>query len=258
MKEEDAGKAQQRHDGYEQNLQQQKFLHKCTVKNNNPTWHCLSKEIECKICEVRSVSHWQLVYHYVKVHPYNEVFTSRVAADVAELLRDSKVLSNCERVRLKLNRRHRTEYKQFCYFCNVVLKLEKYQWINHIARHTGYFRYQCTHCSAKFHNKTDRHKCAEKCRVEIVSQPQFDARFEEVNVIAYLCDVCNYVRFDKTEIEMHLKSQHGVDVKNNFKEVFFLSFPGRENNAGTAGKSNGEFVGFFKRFKKLFCSSLTT
>lgn len=63
--------------------------------------------------------------------------------------------------------------------------------------------------------------CKEKMDVKKVPQPHFD----DVNVTAYLCDLCNFVRFTKAEIEKHLTCEHEGDVKDRFREVIFLSFP---------------------------------
>lgn len=215
-----------------------------TIKNNNPNWHSLSHGMDCKICTThdRTKSLASLVNHYASVHPNNEVFPSRVAPYVAELLRNSKEVHKCEKERSQ-RRKNRYTYRQFCYFCNTILSIEKYNWIEHVAHHTGYFPYGCTGCSQKF-LKGRSHNCAGN--LVRVQQRQF----EKVNVIAFLCDLCNYVRFDRTEIENHLKGEHGGDVEDNFKEVIFLSFPGIGNDLKTAGRSNGEF--FLAVFKSKF------
>lgn len=202
------------------------------IKNNNPEWHWLNEETNCKICGLR-VSKRFWVKHYVNSHPTNEVFPCRVAQNVAEALRDSKAVHQCKRDSL-------LGFIQICYFCNTVLSMRKHRWINHMAFHTGQYPFQCTDCFQKFLTKN---ACEGKCNVEAVIQPEFEAPFMEDNVIAYLCDLCNFVRFDKTGIENHLKSEHDGDgdVENNFKEVVFLSFP-ISNDETNGGTSNGEFI----------------
>lgn len=208
-----------------------------TIKNNNPAWHSLSKEKTCKICRVSYGC--SLVNHYVNVHPNHEVYPSRVAPNVAEILRASNALHECEIVKLTIS--HRLAYRQFCYFCDTVLSTQKYLWIKHMAVHTGYFQYECTGCSQKF-SRSRGHNCGDGRNINKVPQCQFDAKFEEVNVIAYLCDLCNYVRFDETEMENHLKNEHGDDVEGNFKEVIFLSFPESKNDLKVTEKSTGKFI----------------
>lgn len=205
-----------------------------TVKNNNREWHSRNEEMNCKICDFRGNSQFSLVDHFVNFHPTDEVFPSRVAPNVARLLRDRKKVH--QSVRDISSRDYCLGYTQFCYFCNTILSLQKPRWISHIASHTGHFPFQCTDCSMKFLTKNED---SEKCNVQRVSQRKFDAQFKKVDVIGFLCDLCNFVRFDKTEIEKHLKNEHDGGVKKKYKEVVFLSFP-KDNE--TSGMSNGEFI----------------
>lgn len=207
------------------------------IKNDNPNWHSLSMEMTCKLCKF--IDRRSLVSHYVNFHPNNEVFPSRVTPDVAELLRDSKAEHKCEKVRTQRG----YAYAQFCYFCNMVFAFDKFAWTIHMARHTGYYKFQCSSCSRKFAAQPS-HKCVYNCKIEILFRPEF----EQVNVMAYLCNLCNYIRFNKIEIEHHLKGEHRGDVKNSFKEVIFLSFPGSENALKTTSESNGKFFFVFVSF----------
>lgn len=194
---------------------------KSIIKNNNPRWHSLANESKCKIC-LSDVSN--LGNHYVNFHPNYEVFPSRVAPHVAEVLRDSKVVHQCEKIFDKPRLRYL--YSQCCYFCNETKSLDKNCWINHIARHTGYYQYQCKYCCKKF-VKAD-HKCPGNGKVEFVSEPSqihFVAQFDKINVMAYLCDFCNFVRFDTDDIQNHLKSEHDGEENAKFKAVIFLRFP---------------------------------
>lgn len=109
-----------------------------------------------------------------------------------------------------------------CYFCNVEKCSRKVFWIDHLITHTGYVRFDGTGCLRKVADNL--HVCGDKCNVKRVLQPQF----EGTDVIAYLCDLCNFVRFTKTEIEKHLICEHEGDIKDRFKEVIFLSFPESE------------------------------
>lgn len=203
-------------------------------KNNNPNWHSLSTERGCKICTTRNIR--SLVYHYVHDHPNIEVVPSRVTPDVAELLRNSEAVHQCERIIIRKRHRSRAAYRQMCYFCNTVKCLEKYSWLIHLATHSGYYKYRCSECMEKFTERNVAHKCVDEYRIVKVPQPQF----ERVNVTAYLCDLCNYVRFDKTDIQNHLNNEHDGEVNTKFKEAIFLCFPKRVNDLKTAGKSIGE------------------
>ncbi|XP_037047655.1 uncharacterized protein LOC119082286 isoform X2 [Bradysia coprophila] len=177
--------------------QLRKMIQTPKVENINPEWHSLNEKMDCKICSMCFNSQSKLVKHYVMRHPTDEIFPSRVTPIAAELLRSS--VHQCKRI--KSVRTHRSVFEQFCYFCNQIKILTRFAWSNHLASHTGCFEfpYYGSVCE---------------------SGPQF----EWANVRATLCDLCNYVRFSETDMENHLKNEHGRDATNNFKEVTFLRF----------------------------------
>lgn len=193
-----------------------------TVKNINPEWHCLNTELKCNICDfdVRG----SLVNHYIKFHPDSEVFPSRVAPDVSVFLRYLRDTHKCERVKTASSFEG-FYYEQFCYFCNKSMCLSKYFWITHMARHTGNYKYKCSE-----NENYSSHFCSDECDVK--KEPHFN--FDGVNLMAYLCDMCNYVRFEERDMEKHLRCEHevdAVDVENKFREIIFLSFPESENKS---------------------------
>lgn len=63
--------------------------------------------------------------------------------------------------------------------------------------------------------------------------------FEGENLTGYLCDLCNFVRFNRTEIENHLRNEHddnnGMD---DFEEIIFLTFPDQGKLQFGSGKWN--------------------
>ncbi|XP_037025250.1 uncharacterized protein LOC119066735 [Bradysia coprophila] len=187
------------------------------VKNDNPQWHCYGTRMDCKICEICYKDWGNLVQHYVYRHPDYEVFPSRVTPQGADLLRDEAAAHQCEKEKTKLGR---TKYKQMCYFCNETKSMERCDWINHLAMHSGYFRYRCDHCSI-YLKKEDDHVLLANCKIVRATLTEF----EGANVMAYLCDRCNYVRFDRTDIHSHMRNEHGADVMDSFKTVTFLRFP---------------------------------
>lgn len=213
------------------------------VKNTNADWHCLDKEKECKICV--SDSFFSLVSHYVHAHPNREVFSSRVTPDVANFLRTSNKRHKYEIIWAPPAHRH----KQICYFCNELKCYRKSNWIEHIITHTGDYKYKCTGCLKKF-RKNCKHLCENNGSVVRVPQSYFN----DVNVMAYLCDLCNYVRFDKEDIERHLRNEHETDVNEQYKEVTFLRFSNFKDSdqfaqplmkrKDTAGASNGKMDSF--------------
>lgn len=187
------------------------------IKNDNPEWHSLAPHKYCQICKIRFNYTWDSVDHYVHAHPNHEVFPSRVEPHVAELLRDTATVHKCEKRVTKLLR---YEYEQLCYFCKTTRTLARCKWIDHLRKHTGYSRNQCT---------TDH--------------------FRMDNVMAYLCDLCNYVRFDISEMENHLQNEHehGGEVEGSFKEVTFLRFPESRKYRRPTGKSR--MVELYSKFR---------
>lgn len=110
-----------------------KMVAKVSVKNDNPEWHSLNKISECFLCD--KTPGLSLVHHYVNFHPNDEVVVSRLAPDVADHLRSSENVMECERIKRKGKKCY--ELRQFCHFCNVYKCFSRRMWINHIAKHTG-------------------------------------------------------------------------------------------------------------------------
>lgn len=193
------------------------------VKNIDPQYHSRNQESHCKICRV-PVGKCLQVSHYVNVHPKSEVFPSRVAPDVGDLLRKLKDVPKCEEIKKSVRGRH--IYRQFCYFCNESMWFPKYLWIKHMIGHSGYYTHKCTDCSKKFPSIPFKHKCKDKCNIQEIKQLQFDK--VDHNLMAYLCNLCNYVRFHEKDIQKHLHCEHEED-SNKYQEVIFLSFAGSAN-----------------------------
>lgn len=191
-------------------------------KNNNPDRHCMSEKNKCVFCDY-TVNVQTLVDHYVNAHPDSEVIPSRVTPDVGRLLRRRKYVPKCQ---IKIAGGI-TFYKQFCYFCNKSRCATTLHWINHVMSHAGYYKFQCTHCSKKFAENTSHVCVGDKVGDNRIIIALRQPKLEGSHLIAYLCNLCNFVRFDKTEIENHLRNEHDSNVMNNFKDLIFLTFPNR-------------------------------
>lgn len=213
------------------------------IYNNNAEWHSLNKQMNCMICE-GSVG-VSLVNHYVNSHPNSEVYPSRVTPDVGAFLRNFKDDHQCKK---SMSAHKRFVYRQFCYFCNESMCFAKSNWIEHISRHTGYYRYKCTGCSKKFVTNA-QHACEGECNVEKISQPYF----EGINIVAYLCNLCNYIRFDESEIVKHLTCEHEAGAMKTFKKVLFLTFEESERKSNAVNMKNPNEEGIFEASRgKLF------
>lgn len=187
------------------------------IKNNNPDWHWLSAGNTCKICGSCETS---LTLHYVNMHPTSEVISSRIAPEIAAFLRSPEYVPDCEAVnRPRSQHRH---YKQICFFCNELKVYTKTDWINHMIKHTGYYTKQCDHCLKKLSRDSRRHHQCDGI-IQRIRHPQFD----EIDLIAYVCNLCNFLRFDEKEIGKHLRNEHehrGNDGMEAFEEIIFLTF----------------------------------
>lgn len=191
------------------------------AKNINPEFHSLKKLVDCQICD--KPAKLSLVNHYVNLHPNAEVVTSRLAPDVADALRNAKDVEVAKRI--KQHGRNYFEISHYCHFCNATKTLmNKTYWINHLAKHTGYYQYKCNDCPRRFAEKNKSHACkGNKNNLSSIPQPQFSSN----TLKAYLCDICNFIRFNQSEIEKHLRCEHELDVADRFKEVIFMKFPSR-------------------------------
>lgn len=191
-----------------------------TMKNIDPNVHSLNKVVDCPVCE--KPAKLSIVNHFVTIHPELEVYTCRLAPEVADALRNSKLVKVAERI--QPDGRCYPTYSHICYFCNVPKSMTKIFWMNHMAKHSGYYQYQCNDCSRRFAENNKAHSCKGPNNLSKIPQPQF----KKDTLMAFICDLCNFVRFHQDDIEKHLRCEHETDDVKQFKEVVFLTFPKRQ------------------------------
>ncbi|KAG4073927.1 hypothetical protein HA402_014132 [Bradysia odoriphaga] len=186
------------------------------AKNNNLEWHSLKTVLPCQICyDPPGIS---LISHYVNFHPDAEVLNSRLAPEAAQCLRSATDFPQCEVARSDTT----LLYKEFCYFCNANCAYSKQGWISHLIRHTGYYDYKCNGCLRKFSSRAQHHGCGvPNSAIEKIDQPIF----QQPNITAYVCELCNYVRFFEGEMKMHLNNEHEDDERKDFKKLAFFTLP---------------------------------
>lgn len=189
------------------------------MKNINPELHSLKRLMRCLLCDKPTGQ--STVNHYVNVHPDCEIVNSRLPPDVADSLRNSKV--TCVAQRTQVEGRSYVVYNHPCYFCNVTKGLTKTFWMNHMAKHTGYYQYKCNDCSRTFAEKNKGHACKDRNNLSKIPQPQF----QESTLKGFLCDLCNFFRFYQNEMEKHLRCEHELTVADKFKEITLIDFPKR-------------------------------
>lgn len=186
------------------------------VKNNNIELHSLKKIVTCQICD--NPPGVSLISHYVNYHPQCEVLTSRISPEAAQSLRSSTPI-NFETIQ---SANGPVMYKNFCFFCNIYRTYSRSCWIDHMTRHTGYFLFNCSNCSRKFASRPLNHSCGDGFYIERMAMPIF----RQENIKAFICELCNFVRFYEAEMVMHLSNEH-EDGENGkaFKEFTFLTMP---------------------------------
>lgn len=193
------------------------------MKNINPELHSLKKLMRCLLCDKPAGQ--SIVNHYVNFHPNSEVVNSRLPPDVADMLRNSKV--TCVAQRQQQEGRTYFVYSHPCHFCNVTKGLTKTFWMNHMAKHTGYYQYKCNDCSRTFAEKNKSHACKDRNNLSKIPQPQF----QESTLKGFLCDLCNFFRFYQSEMEKHLRCEHELTVADKFKEITLLDFPKKQKKS---------------------------
>ncbi|XP_037050206.1 uncharacterized protein LOC119084365 isoform X1 [Bradysia coprophila] len=208
---------------------------KMIMKNIDPNVHSLKKIVDCPVCE--KPAKLSIVNHFVTWHPDSEVYTCRLAPEVADALRNSKHVTVAEQFQPE-GRCYKT-FSHICYFCNVTKSLTKVFWMNHMSKHTGYYQYQCNDCSRQFAEKNKAHACKGTNNLAKIPQPQFEIRNKHT-LMAYICDLCNFVRFHQADIEKHLRCEHETTDTKQFKEVVFLSFPKRQRKGHEAEEEEEE------------------
>lgn len=189
------------------------------IKNNNIELHSLKKIVTCQVCD--SPPGVSLMSHYINNHPQCEVLTSRISPEAAQFLRSSTT-KDIETINPGNGP---LMYKNFCYFCNIYRTYTKACWVDHMTRHTGYYLFKCSNCSRKFASRPLNHSCRDRSYIERMPMPIFQPE----HVKAFVCELCNYVRFYEAEMEMHLNNEHDDGERKAFKEFTFLIMPKKKN-----------------------------
>lgn len=203
------------------------------IKNTNPEIHSLTKLDECPMCD--KPAKLSMVNHYVNSHPDSEVAVSRLAPDVADALRDIKVAKVAKK--FTKSGKNYSVFEHHCHFCNVTKSMTRVFWINHMAKHTGYYQYKCNDCPRSFAEKSTTHACKGRNNCSKIPQPHF----LNDTIKGYICDLCNFVRFTQKDIEKHLQREHESNDLEQFQEVVFLNFPKRQRKGHLDADNDEEY-----------------
>ncbi|XP_058456553.1 uncharacterized protein LOC131433950 [Malaya genurostris] len=157
----------------------------------------------CALCSFNGSA---IVDHYVYEHKQYEVFVSRVSPKMADIIRADPFLTNG----LLLNEGTDDVKIRFkCFLCLTTQELSRAGWVEHLASHTGEYRYRCTSCpvmsqteelaSNFFHEKN----CLKPSLVLYNN-----IEFQDNHVYGFICNVCNYIQIRRVNMERHLKREH--------------------------------------------------
>lgn len=216
-----------------------------------------NSRVSKKCTECKVIPPLDLVSHIVNCHPKIEVYTSRLSRKMLNLCENGVPTAD----RIETNNENDT-FSGLCVFCEKDSKyaLTKDQWCDHLASHTGEFRYECSDCGDRFANAEDHTKsidfnCESNNRFE---KPQFS--YENDNLYAFVCELCNYTQFGQHNIVKHLRKNHDIEKKSvneYFSKVTVLKFEGDVDNddrATTTIDKNTEMItGKWSTKYRAFC-----
>ncbi|XP_062715340.1 uncharacterized protein LOC109400448 isoform X2 [Aedes albopictus] len=157
----------------------------------------------CALCSFNGSA---IVDHYVYEHKQYEVFVSRVSPKMAEIIRKDLFLTNGS----VINEGSEDEKIKFkCYFCLTWKELSRAGWIDHMAAHTGEYRYRCTSCPVM--SKTQELESCfyhEKTCLKPTLALYNNIEFQDNHIYGFICNACNYIQVRRVNMERHLKREH--------------------------------------------------
>lgn len=178
------------------------------LNTDNEYYYRKGKKLNCKICE-KELNSEDLVNHYVQEHPKFEVFCSRLSEKWAKFIKsDERKLTEISEKYLEI----------FCCFCDIYhirtdWNLEDL--LCHFSEKTGEYLFYCTKCGEKMPEKGCH------CRVANETSTRLAELLENDKIFAFICERCNYIQLDESNIVKHLRSQHGLtgELTEDFKKI---------------------------------------
>ena len=183
---------------------------------------------KCKLCPF---SGKLIIQHYRTCHSDNEVLISRMNPDNSLKAIQISIENDYESIqpfdtfdRNIKNRKQRFDYT--CPFCgNVFLNEMSDSYFDHLAGHTGEYRFSCIYCPFKTcsgKNLRPHIKMTHKKSSENAVHAAWPAPPNFKHVFGYICSACHFVQLNRTTIDKHINKFHTEDVKS-FKISLSLS-----------------------------------
>lgn len=180
------------------------------IKNTNIQMHCLNTNYvkSCAICE--KIVCPGIVSHYVNKHRAFEVFVARLSPDISNHLRNPASIMP-DGISLLNDSKGQNKITHLCYFCKKEKTFTRQAWIHHFTVHTGEYQYLCKACNIKsswpFKGK---HLCKKNGTAEHRVKLQID-ELNKPDLIATICNLCNYTQFQFKNILSHISKQHNEE-----------------------------------------------
>lgn len=174
------------------------------IYNDKKTVHYNSNySSNCALCSFNGSA---IVDHYVYEHKQYEVFVSRVSPKMADIIRADLFLTNGN-VTNEGGEDEKIRFK--CYFCLTWKELSRSGWIEHMATHTGEYRFRCTSCPVM--SKTEELESCfyhEKSCLKPAMAVYNNIEFQDNHIYGFICNECNYIQIRRVNMERHLKREH--------------------------------------------------
>uniref|UniRef100_A0A2M4BAU2 C2H2-type domain-containing protein n=1 Tax=Anopheles marajoara TaxID=58244 RepID=A0A2M4BAU2_9DIPT len=170
------------------------------IPNDNSDVHCQSNFMSrCSLCPYRG---GEMVDHYLTKHKQNEVCVSRLSPRQSDIIRKFPIPLDATEKNVSKNELNRLT--RFCCFCEKNCVLTYKEWIEHIAQHTGEYEYDQA--------------------VKTLKKPFVEIKFQNNNILGYICDRCNYVQTRLSAMENHLEKQHCSSEDGPAKTTEYIRF----------------------------------
>lgn len=162
------------------------------IKNINPEQHA-KNTLYNRLCLYCGSNERFLLAHYLKHHPELEVPIARPSPEMTNKIQEQVDIFETQDRKIK----------GICYFCEDTKEMNRYNWAQHYVRHTGELIYACDTCDKQFDRKVQKHP---NCSGEVLNITEINS--SDTGVVSFMCKECNYMQFQLSSMEKHLKEQH--------------------------------------------------
>lgn len=177
-----------------------------SIKNTDKSM-TIKTSAKCVFCNKKQT---HLSSHYNSIHSNCEPYNSRMSIKLSNELRNypSKAL----------NFLRRGENSATCHFCEKDLTCRRYDFYEHILRHTGEYTKQCCQCNINMKPDTEKtRECSHK-KVKIV--PQLTMK-QNGSINIFMCELCNFAQCQEKNLQEHVMNMHNAksNISARYKKI---------------------------------------